>query len=140
MKKTSLIVLTLSACFNLAHASANRDLCSPQSGNMSHGSFTTICSWSKWQPSGDLDAIVTLNGKKNVHAECELTGPDNMLMVVGKKHAKFVVIARPGKHFGFDIGYDNYNDSSDNQNIHFYLDTIKPDVDDMLVCSFTPLS
>lgn len=139
MKKILTIILSLTACANVAHATANRELCTPQSGDMRKGSLTTTCDWSHWRQSKDLDAVITLHGKRNVHAECELTGPDNMLMAVGKKHAKFMVVTNPGRHFGFDIGYDNYDDGSDNQNIDFYLDTIKPSMDDMLVCTFTTL-
>ena len=135
------LLLASSLGFNAVNAAttrANRDLCSPQSADMSSGSFTTTCDWSRQQPGTDADAIVTLNGQQNVHAECEFTGPDIIGLVYGNKHAEMKTLVTPGNRFTFDIKYKEMSDAmDDNQNIQFYLNTKHPDPEDRLVCQFT---
>lgn len=137
------ILLTLLVTFFLQGAysanMANRALCNPQNQNMAvDGTFISTCEWQKWEGSADADAQITLNGKQVVHAECEFTGPDSIALVRGKKHADVKTMVVPGNKFSFIVGYKNASDESDdNQNILFYLNTSHPNELDKLVCHFS---
>lgn len=140
MKKLYMILIGLmSVSTAYAAPMANRALCQPQNNNMAvQTTFTTNCKWENLKAGDDTDAIITLNGKQNVHAECKFTGPDAVAMVRPFKHADFNLILSPGNNFSFDIKYREISGATDdNQNIHFYLNKSKPDTADVVSCEFT---
>lgn len=144
IKKLAAVALIMAATvsMNTTYAFANRNLCSPQSADMTQvpGGFISTCSWSNWARGSDVNAIITLNGKQTVHAECQFSGPDSVAAITGNKHAFFKPLALPGNAFGFDIQYKpDINDADDNQNIQIYLNTKNPDATDTLYCQFTAI-
>lgn len=141
MKKLSFIASTLLgaavACSAHATLTANRTLCTPQDHDMTTGAFTTVCAWSRWQRGDDADAIITLTGKKNVHADCYYSGSQPIALIRGMKQAN-VNLVSPGNQFSFDIGYRNDPNYDQNQNIVVYLAGFPPTADNTLTCTFTP--
>lgn len=140
MKKLSFIssalLGALLTCNANAAITANRTLCSPQDHDMSTGSFTTICTWARWRRGDDTDAIITLTGKKHVHAECYFAGTNPIAWIRGMKQADVNVVL-PGNQFSFDVGYKNDPNYDENQNIVVYLAGFPPTPDNMLTCTFT---
>ena len=142
-KTLNLITLAITCCLgltmvNAATTRANRELCSPQSADLSQGGgFTTTCDWSRYQPGADVDAMITLNGHVWAKADCEFTGPDSVALVLGNKHADMKPLAAPGNRFDFVVKYKEFSGADDNQNIQIYLNTKKPSAEDKLVCRFT---
>lgn len=118
---------------------ANRALCQPQNANMAvQSTFATKCKWENLKAGDDVDAIITLNGKQNVHAVCQFSGTDAVALVRPFKHADFHFLISPGNEFSFDIKYREIADSTDdNQNIHIYLNKSMPDASDVISCEFT---
>ncbi len=142
-KKTKLISMIIAASLCAANASAinsmaNREICNPQSADMSQQRFfQTTCDWSTVRSGGDTVAMVTLHGRGNVSATCYFSGADSIALVKGSKHAMFKPLIKPGDYFNFEINYlTSTDESDDNQNIMFYLATNKPGYADELSCTF----
>ena len=138
MKKMSLFLISFSLALaaNANTITANRTICSPQDHDMTTGPFTTTCDWSKWKRGDDADALITLTGKQNVHAECYFMGSDPIAWIRGMKQADVNVIAPPDQ-FSFDIGYKNDSHYDQNQNLAIYLANFPPSYDNVLTCTFT---
>jgi hypothetical protein len=143
MKKISIfssaLLGALLSCSATANTiTANRTLCVPQNHDMNTGPFVTTCSWSRWSRGNDADALITLSGKRSVHAECIYAGTNPIAWVRGMKQADVNVIL-PGNQFSFNVGYKNDSHYDQNQNIAIYLAGFPPTPDNMLTCTFTAI-